>query len=123
MGGNNHLTLDHAETSVTNVAKDADEGREKITPLEDRVVIIPDEPEGRTRGGILLPDVAKVMPVRGRVIAVGEGWRTQATGVLIPCKLQVGDRVLYTRYAGETITSGGQEYKILREKDVSAKLG
>jgi chaperonin GroES len=113
----------HGETSVTNVAAAAGEGREKITPMGDRVVVLPDEPEGVTKGGIILPDQAKKIPVRGVVIAAGPGKRTEATGVLIPMDVKVGDRVLYTRYAGETIESGGKEYKILHEKDVSAKLG
>jgi chaperonin GroES len=96
---------------------------ERITPLEDRLVVKPDEADQVTKGGILLPDVAKERPMRGTVIAAGPGRRTELTGVLVPTEVKVGQRVLFARYQGEVIKSGDAEYRILREKDVSAVLG
>jgi chaperonin GroES len=83
-----------------------------IRPLDDRVVIQPTEAELTTAGGIVLPDSAKEKPQRGEVIAVGPG----KDGNLMT--VQVGDIVLYGKYAGQEITHEGHDYLIMREDDI-----
>ena len=92
----------------------------KITPLEDRVVITPDE-EGETmRGGLYIPDTAKEKPTQGQVIAVGAG-RIEK-GARVPMDVKVGDKVLYGKYSGTEVTIDGEALLILRESDVLAVL-
>ncbi len=93
----------------------------KITPLEDRVVIMPDE-EGETmRGGLYIPDTAKEKPTQGEVLAVGPG-RVEK-GDRIPMEVKVGDKVLYGKYSGTNITLDGDEVVIIKAADILAKLG
>ncbi|HWA16352.1 MAG TPA: co-chaperone GroES [Gemmatimonadales bacterium] len=93
----------------------------EIQPLEDRVVIRPDE-EGETmRGGLYIPDTAKEKPTQGEVIAVGPG--RHEDGKRVPVDLKVGDKVLYGKYSGTNITLGGEEVVIIKASDVLAKLG
>jgi chaperonin GroES len=92
-----------------------------IQPLEDRVVIRPDD-EGETmRGGLYIPDTAKEKPTQGEVIAVGPG--RHEDGKRVPVDLKVGDKVLYGKYSGTNITLGGEEVVIIKASDVLAKLG
>ena len=93
-----------------------------FTPLGERIVIKPMEQEAQTRGGILLPDTAKEKPQEGEVIAVGPG-RTADDGSRIPMELTVGDKVIYSKYAGTEYEDGDDEYLIMRESDVLAKIG
>ena len=93
-----------------------------FTPLGERIVIKPMEQEAQTRGGILLPDTAKEKPQEGEVIAVGPG-RTADDGSRIPMELTVGDKVIYSKYAGTEYEDGEEEYLIMRESDVLAKIG
>lgn len=86
----------------------------KITPLQDRVVIIPDAEEQKTKGGIIIPDTAKEKPQRGKVLAVGKGTKDA------PITLKVGDKVLYGKYSGTGITIGGDYLLIMKESDVFA---
>jgi chaperonin GroES len=91
-------------------------------PLGDRVVIKPLETaEQKSPGGIYIPDTAKEKPQEGEVIAVGPG-RTSDEGKLIPIEVAVGDRVVYSKYAGTEYTKDGTEYLIVRESDILAKL-
>ena len=93
----------------------------KIQPLEDRVVIMPDE-EGETmRGGLYIPDTAKEKPTQGEVIAVGPGRFEK--GARVPVDLKVGDKVLYGKYSGTNIMLEGDEVVIIKASDVLAKLG
>jgi len=93
----------------------------KITPLEDRVVVVPDE-EGETmRGGLYIPDTAKEKPTQGEVIAVGAG-RVEK-GERVPVDVKVGDKVLYGKYSGTNLTLDGEEVVILKASDILAKLG
>jgi chaperonin GroES len=93
----------------------------KITPLEDRVVVIPDE-EGETmRGGLYIPDTAKEKPTQGEVLAVGPG-RVEK-GERVPVGVRVGDKVLYGKYGGTNITLDGEEVVIIKSSDILAKLG
>jgi len=83
-----------------------------MKPINDRVVIKPSEAEETTKGGIIIPDTAKEKPQRGEVVAVGPG----KDGNLMT--VQVGDIVLYGKYAGQEITYQGSDYLIMREDDI-----
>ncbi len=93
----------------------------KIQPLEDRVVIMPDEDTETMRGGLYIPDTAKEKPTQGEVLAVGPGRFEK--GARVPVDLKVGDKVLYGKYSGTNITLGGDEVVIIKASDVLAKLG
>lgn len=85
-----------------------------IKPLADRVVILPAPAEEKTIGGIIIPDTAKEKPLRGEVIAVGNGTRDEEM------ILKVGDNVLYGKYAGTELELNGEKYLIMRQSDVLA---
>ena len=93
----------------------------KIRPLDDRVVVEPMEAEEMTAGGIVLPDTAKDKPARGKVISVGDG-RLLDNGKRSPLQVKVGDRVIFSSYAGETFKVDDQELLLMREDDVLAVL-
>jgi chaperonin GroES len=93
-----------------------------IRPLDDRVVLKILEAEEVSLGGIVLPDTAKEKPQRGKVTAVGEGSRTKS-GTRIKPDVKKGDTVLFGKYAGSDIQIDGEEYKIVRENEILAKLG
>ena len=93
----------------------------KIEPLDDRIVVEPMEAEEVTRGGIVLPDTAKEKPQQGRVVAVGPG-RTLDSGERAKPAVAKGDVVVYAKYGGTEIEIEGDEYMILRESDVLAKV-
>ena len=83
-----------------------------MKPINDRVVVKPSEAEETTKGGIIIPDTAKEKPQRGEVVAVGPG----KDGNLMT--VQVGDVVLYGKYAGQEISYEGNDYLIMREDDI-----
>jgi chaperonin GroES len=93
----------------------------KINPLDDRVVVRPNEAEETTAGGIVLPDAAKEKQQRGTVLAVGPG-RMLDSGERSAISVKVGDQVLFGKYGGTDIEVDGEEVKILRESDILAKL-
>lgn len=93
----------------------------KFHPFGDRVVIKPVEREEVSPGGILLPDTAKEKPQEGQIVAVGPG-RTADDGKRIAMESKVGDLVVYSKYAGSEIKEEGEEYLILRETDILAKI-
>jgi chaperonin GroES len=86
----------------------------KIQPLADRVLIKPAAAEEKTVGGIIIPDSAKEKPLRGEVLAVGEGTKDEAM------VLKAGDQVLYGKYAGTELELEGEKYLIMRQNDVLA---
>ena len=92
-----------------------------LRPLDDRVVVQPLEAEEMTSGGIVLPDSAKEKPQRGKVVAVGPG-RMLDNGNRGQLSIVIGDEVIYGRYGGSDVEVEGQDYKILRESDILAKL-
>ena len=92
-----------------------------IRPLDDRVVIEPMEVEGKTQGGIVLPDTAKEKPMKGKIIAVGDG-KMLESGKRAELLVKKGDKVLYGKYAGTEITIDGKEYLVMRESDILAKI-
>lgn len=87
-----------------------------IQPLADRVLIEPTAAEEVTMGGIIIPDSAKEKPLKGKVLAVGQGTKDE------PMILKEGDEVLYGKYAGTEIEFEGNKYIIMRQADVLAKL-
>jgi chaperonin GroES len=88
-----------------------------IKPLADRVIVEPAPAEEKTAGGIIIPDTAKEKPQKGTVVAVGPGKKDE------PLSVNVGDKVLYGKYAGTEITVDGKDYLIMRESDIYAILG
>lgn len=87
-----------------------------IKPLGDRVVIKVLEREEKTASGIVLPDTAKEKPQEGEVVAVGPGKYIE--GKLVALDVKVGDRVIYSKYAGTEVKFNNEEYLILRENDI-----
>jgi chaperonin GroES len=91
----------------------------KLHPLGDRVWVEPIEREETTASGIILPETAKEKPQEGKVLAVGPGVRNDK-GERQPLDVQVGDRVLFAKYAGTEIKHDGTKYLIMRESDILA---
>jgi chaperonin GroES len=91
-----------------------------ITPLHDRVLVKRIEEKESVRGGIIIPDTAKEKPQEGEVIAVGSGRREK--GEIIPLDVKAGDRILFGKYSGTDIKIEDEEYLILREEDILAKI-
>lgn len=89
-----------------------------IKPLGDRIVIKVLEKEERTKGGIVLPDTAKEKPQKGEVLAVGSG--EIIDGKKVPLEVKVGDKIIFSKYAGTEVKIDDQEYLILRQSDVLA---
>lgn len=92
-----------------------------VKPLGDRVFLKVQAAEEKTAGGILLPDSAKEKPQIGEVVAVGAGKRND-DGSYTPVEVKVGDKVLYSKYAGTDIKLGGEDYVLLGEKDILATV-
>ncbi|HPD14921.1 MAG TPA: co-chaperone GroES [Planctomycetota bacterium] len=88
-----------------------------IKPLGDRIVVRRLEAEDRTAGGIVLPDTAKEKPRQGEVVAVGDGALTEE-GKHLPMHVKVGDRIVFTSYAGTEIKHADEDLLIMREEDV-----
>jgi chaperonin GroES len=93
-----------------------------IKPLEDRILVRPEEGEETTASGIVIPDTAKEKPQEGTILAVGPGKRSD-TGDLIPMDVKEGDRVVYSKYGGTEIKVEGEELLILSARDVLAIVG
>lgn len=93
----------------------------KLRPLDDRIVVKRLEAEEKTSGGIILPDAAKEKPQKGEVIAVGPG-KLLDSGTRATPDVQPGDSVLFGKYSGTEVKVDGQEYLIMRENDILAKL-
>lgn len=87
-----------------------------IQPLSDRVLIEPTAAEEVTASGIIIPDSAKEKPLRGTVLAVGQGTKDE------PMILKAGDQVLFGKYAGSEFELDGKKYLMMRQNDVLAKL-
>jgi chaperonin GroES len=92
-----------------------------IRPLDDRVVLKILDAEETSAGGILLPDSAQEKPQQGKVTAVGAGMRTK-DGKRVKPDVKKGDIVLFGKYAGSDVNVSGEEFKILRESEILAKL-
>ncbi len=92
-----------------------------VKPLEDRIVVLPNEAETTTVSGLVIPDTAKEKPQQGVVQAVGPG-RTLDNGTVAPLSIKVGDTVLYSKYGGTEVTIAGQDLLILASRDVLAVI-
>jgi chaperonin GroES len=92
-----------------------------LQPLGDRLIVEALEEEETTTSGIVLPDTAKEKPQRGRVLAVGPGSRDE-DGNFIAMEVAEGDEIIYSKYGGTEIKLGTEEYLILRESDILAKV-
>ena len=88
-----------------------------IKPLADRVLVVPAPAEEKTIGGIIIPDTAKEKPLKGEVVAVGNGTKDEELVV------KVGDTVLYGKYAGTELELEGNKYLIMRQSDILAIVG
>ena len=88
----------------------------KIQPLADRVLVQPAAAEEKTVGGIIIPDSAKEKPLRGTVLAVGNGTKDE------PMILKQGDQVLYGKHAGTELEFDGEKYLIIKQQDVLAVI-
>ena len=93
----------------------------KIRPLHDRVIVKRLEAERTTASGIVIPDTAGEKPDQGEVLSVGPGKR-DTNGQLIAPDVKVGDRVLFGKYAGQTVKVDGNEVLVMREEDIMGVL-
>ena len=93
----------------------------KIRPLQDRILVKRIEEEEKTKGGIIIPDTAKEKPQRGSVLAVGPG-QLNDKGERVPLDVDAGDEIIFSKYGGTDIKLEGEDYLILRESDVLAKV-
>jgi chaperonin GroES len=91
-----------------------------VTPLHDRILVRRLEEKETAKGGIIIPDTAKEKPQEGEVMAVGVGKIEK--GKRVPLEVKVGDRILFGKYTGNDIKIDDQEYLILREEEVLAKV-
>ncbi|MBL6636063.1 MAG: co-chaperone GroES [Ilumatobacteraceae bacterium] len=91
-----------------------------LQPLDDRIVVQPNEAETQTASGLVIPDTAKEKPQQGTVLAVGPGKRAEASGELIPLGIKVGDVVLYSKYGGTEVAVDGKDLLVLSGRDVLA---
>jgi chaperonin GroES len=99
----------------------AAKAKTKLVPLADRIVITPLKQEEMTASGLVIPDTAKEKPQQGEVVAVGPG-RLDDDGKRVPIDVVVGDRILYAKYTGTDIKLDGEDYIVLNDKDILAKL-
>ncbi len=93
----------------------------KIRPLQDRVIVLRIDEEGKTKGGIIIPDTAKEKPQEGKIVAVGKG-KVGEDGKVQPLDVKKGDRILFGKYAGTEIKLEGDDHLILREDDILGVL-
>ena len=89
----------------------------KFRPLHDRVVVKRVEEEGKTKGGIIIPDTAKEKPMEGEIVSVGPGARDES-GKLVPPDVKAGDRILFGKWSGTEVKIDGEDYLIMKESDV-----
>ena len=93
----------------------------KLRPLGDKILVKRLEAESKTKSGIVLPDTAKDKPARGKIIAIGDG-RLLKDGTRAPLQVKVGNRVLFSSYAGDTFKLGERELLLMREEDILAVI-
>jgi len=93
----------------------------KVKPLNDRVLVVRVEEEKKTKGGIIIPDTAKEKPMEGMIIAAGPG-KLDEKGKRTPLDIKKGDRVLFSKYAGNEIKIDGIDHLFMREDDILAVI-
>lgn len=91
-----------------------------ITPIGDRVYVLPDPKVEQTSSGIIIPELSQTTNIQGTIVAKGEGMYAIHTGVLIPMQTKLGDKVVYSEYIGNATTIEGVEYLIMKETDIFA---
>ena len=89
----------------------------KIKPLNDRILVSRVEEEQKSAGGIIIPDTAKEKPQEGKVVEAGPG-KVDDSGKRIPIQVKKGDRILFSKYAGNDVKIDGKEYIFMREDDI-----
>ena len=103
------------------MAKKSEGKKFDIQPLDDRILVKRLEAEEKTVGGIVLPDTAKEKPQKGEVVAAGPG-KMLDSGKRAQLSVKVGDEVLFGKYSGTEVKVSGEEYLIMRESDVLARI-
>ena len=93
----------------------------KIRPLHDRVVVKRLEEDRTSPGGIVIPDTAAEKPIRGTIIAVGNG-KILENGQVRPCDIKVGDKILFGKYSGTEVKVEGEDLLVMREEDLMAVI-
>jgi chaperonin GroES len=93
----------------------------KVKPLNDRVLVLRVEEEQKSAGGIIIPDTAKEKPQEGKIVAAGPG-KLGDDGKRIPLEVKVGDRVLFSKYAGTEINIDNVEHMVMKEEDILGVL-
>jgi chaperonin GroES len=91
----------------------------KLRPLHDRVIVKHLEAETKTAGGIVIPDSATEKPIKGEVVAVGNG-KILEDGKVRPLDVKVGDKILFGKYSGTEVKLDGEELLVMREEDIMA---
>ena len=94
-----------------------------LKPLDDRIVVKPNEAEQTTASGLVIPDTAKEKPQQGEVLAVGPGRRSEQSGEIVPMDVKKGDTVVYSKYGGTEVAVEGDDLLILTSRDVLAIVG
>jgi chaperonin GroES len=93
----------------------------KIKPLNDRILVARVEEEQKSAGGIIIPDTAKEKPQEGKVVEAGPG-KVDDSGKRIPIQVKKGDKILFSKYAGNDVKIDGKEYIFMREDDILCVL-
>jgi chaperonin GroES len=106
---------------ATAKAATAAKKKTSLVPLADRIVITPLKQDEVTASGLVIPDTVKEKPQQGEVVAVGPGARDDS-GKRVAMEVAIGDRILYAKYTGTEIKLDNEEYIVLNEKDILAKL-
>lgn len=90
----------------------------KLTPIEDRIIVLPDPVVEKTAAGIYIPDTAKERPQIGTILAVGPGVYAKDTGELVPMQVKAGMRIAYGKYSGTEMPYKDVEYLTMRQSDI-----
>lgn len=88
-----------------------------VRPLHDRILVKRTTEDEKTAGGLYIPDTAKEKPQKGEVVAAGKG-RVLEDGKVLPLEIKVGDKILFSKYAGTELKLNGEDYLMMREEDV-----
>jgi chaperonin GroES len=108
-------------STATKSKKPSGKSALKLQPLGDRVVLEREESQRTTAGGIVLPDTAKDKPARGTIVSVGDG-KLLEDGTRSKLQVKIGDRVLFSSYAGDEFKIGDQDLLLMREDDILAVI-
>lgn len=103
----------------TKTTKSQNQQQQNIQPLFDNVLVKPVKADTQTAGGIYLPETAKEKPQIGEVMAVGEGARDE-NGKLIPMVVKIGQKVMFTKWGGNEVKIGNEEWKLVKQSDILA---